>query len=474
NRHYEILFRKTAEYAIFIIFLGLLISFAISYFASKDTLNPISAIETAIKEFTLGDLDTKLTIMTNDEFEGIGKGFTEMAMTVKDREERMEKYNSFSDFLVGSLDFDKIITSTLNILEELLNISSGIIYIYSRNEKLKTDAAGVGKKDNGSGFNADKFDAEASAGGTTAEDNEGFLIPYQFYGIRKFVANKINAHEGIAGHCLKDRKTIWFHDIPENSMILKEKLMEKEGAGMAMDYGFCEVFPKDIVWLPMYIGDVSIGVLMVSSIYGFKKEDITFLEHAVKELSVSLDNAKIHQKINELSITDELTGLYNRRKMGEVMETEFNKAKRYGSSMSVMILDIDYFKSVNDLYGHKAGDAVLSRIGGILRRSIRNIDTAARYGGEEFVIILPQTDFNSTLSVAKKLKNLVRNSKFTQVEREITVSIGIASMPDDGISAVDDILKIADDFLYEAKNSGRDRIIGRHREKKVEIAEDWD
>jgi len=241
-----------------------------------------------------------------------------------------------------------------------------------------------------------------------------------------------------------------------------------------MDYGFCEVFPKDIVWLPMYIGDISIGVLMVSSIYGFKKEDVVFLEHAVKELSVSLDNAKIHKKINELSVTDELTGLYNRRKMDEVLEAEFNKAKRYGGSMSVMILDIDYFKSVNDFYGHKAGDVVLSQIGGILRRSIRNIDTATRYGGEEFVIILPQTDFNSALSVAKKLKSLVRNSKFTSVEREITVSIGIASMPDDGINAVDDILKIADDFLYEAKNSGRDRIIGQHGGKRVEIAEDED
>ena len=118
---------------------------------------------------------------------------------------------------------------------------------------------------------------------------------------------------------LKDRKTIWFHDIPENAMIFKEKLMEREGEGVAIDYGFCEVFPKDIVWLPLYIGGVNVGVLMVSSIYGFKKEDIAFLEHAVKELSVSLDNARIHRKINELSITDELTGLYNRRKILKVL-----------------------------------------------------------------------------------------------------------------------------------------------------------
>jgi|GEM_PF-5917945 len=470
NRRYVVLFKKTAEYAIFIIFIGLIFSLIISYFASKDTLNPISAIETAIKEFTTGDLDTKLIINTNDEFEGIGKGFTEMAITVKDREDRMEKYNSFSDFLVGSLDFDKIVASTLNILEELLGISSGIIYIYSKSGKFAVSAEGI--DNNETGIKTDKPSSGEDTSGASLESEEGFLIPWQFYGIRKFVAKKISASEGMAGHCLKDKKTIWFRDIPENAMILKEKLLEKGGEGMAMDYGFCEVFPKDIVWLPMYVGGINIGVLMVSSIYGFKKEDIAFLEHAVKELSVSLDNAKIHMKVNELSVTDELTGLYNRRKMDEVLESEFNKAKRYGSGLSVMILDIDHFKSVNDFYGHKVGDAVLSQIGGILRRNIRNIDIATRYGGEEFVIIMPQTDFDGAVISAKKLKNLVRNSKFTPIEREITVSIGIASMPDEGINAVDDIIKIADDFLYEAKNSGRNRIIGKHKGKRVEITDD--
>jgi diguanylate cyclase (GGDEF)-like protein len=473
NRRYETLFRKTAEYAIFIIFIGLLISFAISYFASKDTLNPISALRSAIKEFTSGDLNTKLIIDTKDEFESIGKGFTEMAATVKDREERMEKYNLFSDFLVGSLDFDKIISSTLNILEELLNISSGIIYIYSKSGKFKVGGSESAKQEG----NKDKSHLNNYKIGTdddlTLESaEEGYLIPYQFYGIRKFIANKINASEGMAGHCLKDRKTIWFHDIPENAMILKEKLMEREGEGMAIDYGFCEVFPKDIVWLPLYIGGVNVGVLMVSSIYGFKKEDIAFLEHAVKELSVSLDNARIHSKVNELSITDELTGLYNRRKMDEVIELEFNKAKRYGNSLSVMILDIDHFKRINDFYGHKTGDIVLSKIGGILNRNIRTIDTAVRYGGEEFVIILPQTDFNGAVISAKKIKNLIRKQNFTQIQGEVTVSIGIASLPDENINTVDDILKIADDFLYEAKNSGRNRIMGEHGGKKFEITDD--
>lgn len=477
NRQYMVLFRKTAEYAVLIILFGLLISFIISYFSSKDTLNPIFAIIAAIKDFTLGDLDTKLIINTNDEFESIGRGFTEMAMTVKDREERMMKYNTFSDFLVGSLDFDKIVSSALNIMEELLNLSSGIIYIYDKSGDLSPASSPAENTENteehdgvstGADVKEDNMETQIN------EDGEGFLIPWRFYGIRKFVANKFNASEGMAGHALKERKTVWFNNVPENAVILKDKLLENGGAGIAIDYGFCEVFPKDIVWLPLYVGEANIGVLMISSVHGFKKEDVAFLEHAAKELSVALDNAKIHKKIKELSVTDELTGLYNRRKMNEVLEFEFKKAARYGNSLSVMILDIDHFKSVNDFYGHKVGDIVLSKIGRLLRENIRNIDIAARYGGEEFVVILPQTDFNSALSVAKKIKNLVKNLKFTQIEKEITVSIGIGSMPDNNINSIEDILKIADDFLYEAKNSGRNRIIGQNRGKRIEIAEDED
>ncbi|RZD14923.1 MAG: diguanylate cyclase [Candidatus Acidulodesulfobacterium ferriphilum] len=448
NKEYLSIFRKTAFYAVVIIIIGLIMSFIISYFASKDTLNPIFAITKAIKNFTEGDLDTKLIIKTNDEFESIGKGFTEMAETVKDREERMRKYNIFSDFLVGSLDFEKIISSALNILEELLNLSSGIIYIYEKGTVLTGQDGNIG---------------------TYGDNSEGFLIPWKFYGIRKFVANKIKADEGITGHCLSKKKTVWFHDIPENAVLLKDALLENGGAGKAIDYGFCEVFPKDIAWFPLYVGDVNIGVLTVSSIHGFNEEDISFLEHAAKELSVALDNSRLHKKLNELSITDELTGLYNRRKLNEALEIEFDKAKRFNNSLSILIIDIDHFKSINDFYGHKVGDIVLAKLGSLLSKNTRNIDIAVRYGGEEFVIILSQTDFKNAIEAAKKIKKIIQDFKFTPIEKEITVSIGIASLPDEDIKSVDDMLKAGDDFLYEAKNSGRNRIVGSCSGKKVEI-----
>ena len=459
NKEYLSIFRKTAIYAGMIIIIGLIISFIISYFASKDTLNPIFAITKAIKNFTQGDLDTKLIIETNDEFESIGNGFTEMAETVKDREERMQKYNIFSNFLVGSLDFDKIISSALDILEELLNLSSGIIYIYEKNSRLSQD----------DGENKTTLSSQSDDIGLYTDNSGGFLIPWKFYGIRKFVVNKIKADEGIPGHCLSKKKTIWFHNIPENAVVLKDELLENKGAGKTIDYGFCEVFPKDIAWFPLYVGDVNIGVLTVSSIHGFNKEDITFLEHAAKELSVALDNARLHEKLNELSITDELTGLYNRRKLNEALEAEFDKAKRYNNNLSILIIDIDHFKSINDFYGHKVGDIVLGKIGSLLSKNTRNIDIATRYAGEEFVIILPQIDFKNAIEAAKQIKKIIQDFKFTPIEKEITVSVGVASLPDVDIKSVDDLLKIADDFLYEAKNRGRNRIIGSFGGEKVEI-----
>ncbi len=446
NRAYLSVFRQTALYASIIIIIGLIISFFISYFASKDTLNPIFAITKAIKNFTQGELDTRLIIKTNDEFESIGDGFTKMAETVRDREERMEKYNIFSNFLVGSLDFDEIISSVLDILEDLLSLSSGVVYIYDDD-----------------GLSISKTTAE------NPEQSKGFLIPWKFYGIRKFVANQFAADEGVAGHCLQKRKTVWFQDIPENAVMFKDSLLEDDSAGKVIDYGFCEVFPKDIVWVPLYVGDVNIGVLMVSSLKGYRKDDILFLEHAAKEFSVALDSAKLHKKLNMLSITDELTGLYNRRKMDEILKREFDEAKRYENSLSVMMLDVDYFKAINDNYGHRAGDAVLSGLGDILKQSVRNIDVVARYGGEEFVIILPQTDFQDAVAVAKKIKNIVENNKFDLIDGKITVSIGLTSLPNEDIKSVGEILKMADNFLYEAKDGGRNMIIGSFAGKRVEI-----
>ncbi len=510
NHEYAALLKKSAVYSILIIIFGLFISLVITYFASKDTLNPIYMTLEAIKKFSSGELDTRLIIKTNDEFEKIGEGFTEMAVTVHDREERMLKYNEFSDFLTKSLDFDYILSGTLDKLEELTNSVSGIIYeaVEITNKKdiqndIDIKETGLINKNiendrlNGYG---DLFENNLNKVYDNVNDynyndnynifvkNKYKLVPKKHYGIRKFVAKEFSLDDGIVGECITKKKTIWFHDIPENAILLKDQLLSDRANGKTIDYGFCEVFPKDIVWFPLYIESSSkisipLGVIMLSSLKGFKKEDIVFLEHAAKELSITLDNARMHQKLNKLSITDELTGLYNRRYLNEFLERELNLAKRHNTQLSLLMMDIDNFKHVNDFYGHQLGDEVLRTVGQIIKDSIRSTDFGARYGGEEFTIVLPYTDFGGSFEVAKKIKEELSKYQFKGLVENVTISIGIVNYPDceefnsgeninDGsntgkINTIDNLLKIADDFLYEAKSNGKNMIVGNNKGDKI-------
>ena len=164
----------------------------------------------------------------------------------------------------------------------------------------------------------------------------------------------------------------------------------------------------------------------------------------------------------EMAITDALTGLSNRRYMETHLATLVEQAANCGKPIAVLVLDIDYFKSVNDSHGHDAGDDVLREFALRVRKSIRNIDLACRYGGEEFVIVMPETDMGVATMVAERLRRLIANEPFViqqgRRQLDVTISIGIAALanPEDTAAA---ILKRADQALYRAKRDGRNRVV---------------
>ncbi len=169
------------------------------------------------------------------------------------------------------------------------------------------------------------------------------------------------------------------------------------------------------------------------------------------------------QQTMEMAITDGLTGLHNRRFMGTHMEQALEQAQRHGRDLAVMIADMDHFKSVNDGYGHDAGDAVLRELADRIRSSIRGADLACRYGGEEFVVIMPDTDIAAAGVVAERIRSRVAGEPFRLPDGRLlprTISIGIGAL-----EAADDtcetILKRADSGLYEAKEQGRNRVVSR-------------
>ncbi|MCG3683084.1 diguanylate cyclase [Aliarcobacter butzleri] len=191
---------------------------------------------------------------------------------------------------------------------------------------------------------------------------------------------------------------------------------------------------------------------MAQSINGYQNS----LEEKVKQRTEELlvKNAELLR----LSITDNLTKLYNRVKLDKSLQEEMNRSLRYNTNFSIILLDIDYFKKVNDNFGHQIGDEVLIESAQVLSKNIRNVDILGRWGGEEFLVICPETKIEDAIKVASHINVAIKLHKFTTYPNTVTMSLGVASFNKD-IKNVDDIILNADKALYQAKEEGRDRVI---------------
>lgn len=167
-------------------------------------------------------------------------------------------------------------------------------------------------------------------------------------------------------------------------------------------------------------------------------------------------------KVEALAITDPLTNLYNRRYFENLIEKEFARTARYKSPATCFMIDVDYFKRINDEYGHRTGDIVLKEISRMITGCLRKVDTVARWGGEEFVALLPGTNKEESYTTAERILNTISEYTFTDVKRQITVSIGIASIPDPSVDTAEKLVEASDVAMYEAKGSGRNMIVVAH------------
>jgi len=178
----------------------------------------------------------------------------------------------------------------------------------------------------------------------------------------------------------------------------------------------------------------------------------------IKSLQDSLKES--NRQLTKLSQTDPLTNLSNRRRLMEILAVEFDRSNRNGAPFSVLMIDLDHFKRVNDTYSHQEGDIVLKAIAVVMRGHLRLYDTAARYGGEEFTLVLPETGLAGAVGVAERIRKEIAKLNFAGVieNLKVTASIGVATSTGKKIGSVDDLLRAADDALYEAKTNGRNRV----------------
>jgi diguanylate cyclase (GGDEF)-like protein len=224
------------------------------------------------------------------------------------------------------------------------------------------------------------------------------------------------------------------------------------------------------VSIPLMIEKEVVGVLNINDVDqdSFNVGDLGFILNLSELIAMSISNAVLYEQTKKLAVTDGLTGISNRPNMEQSLLSEFERSKRYNSPLSVVLLDVDHFKDVNDSYGHQKGDEILVTFASVLKKFCRANDTAARYGGEEFLMILPQSNAQGAFKIAERVREEIMKMSFVGNDSKfsVTTSCGVAELNRDYMKNTDQLINVADNAMYEAKNSGRNKTIIGSVEKK--------
>ncbi len=256
--------------------------------------------------------------------------------------------------------------------------------------------------------------------------------------------------EGICGRAAQSRKTVYEPDL-ETSALFKVR-----NQAQTRDKG-------SMLAVPMVGGNELLGVLNFErpERANFGPEEMEFFTAVADQVALAVQNARLHEQTVALSMTDPLTGVPNRRFLFTQLEAELHRADRYHQPLSMLMIDIDHFKLLNDTAGHQAGDVILRLVSQLLKTHVRKVDTLARYGGEEFVVLLPKVNGAEAVDIAEKLRKVVADIDSphgrAQPNGHISISIGVATLPDDAVEA-SRLVDCADAALYASKRGGRDRV----------------
>jgi diguanylate cyclase (GGDEF)-like protein len=218
---------------------------------------------------------------------------------------------------------------------------------------------------------------------------------------------------------------------------------------------------RSVICVPLRSKHRVLGVIqLVNASVGLNEQEMFFLQALCDYAAIAIENARAVERIHELTITDDCTGLFNARHLYKTLETEVYRSGRFGYQFSVIFIDLDHFKQVNDTHGHLVGSRLLGEVGRLAKEQLRLIDFAFRYGGDEFVVLLPQTTKDQAVVVARRLQERLRAAHFCQeqgLELEVRASMGLATFPTDA-QTPHDIIRQADEMMYMVKNSTRDNI----------------
>ncbi len=261
---------------------------------------------------------------------------------------------------------------------------------------------------------------------------------------------RLKVGEGIAGHVAKYGEKLIVPDVAADPRFAKRIDQTTQWE------------TQSIICVPLKSKLRVQGVIQLVNVdmAHFGADETFFLQALCDYAAIAIENARSVEKIQELTITDDCTGLYNARHLYKTLETEVYRSSRFGYEFSVLFIDLDHFKQVNDTHGHLIGSKLLAEIGYLIKAQLRLIDFAFRYGGDEFVVLLPQTGKDQAAVVARRLRDSLRASAFCKEEGlnlNVRASMGLATYPHDA-KTPHDIIRQADQMMYQVKNTTRDNI----------------
>jgi diguanylate cyclase (GGDEF)-like protein len=268
---------------------------------------------------------------------------------------------------------------------------------------------------------------------------------------------RIPIGKGIAGWSVQHAESVIIEDTSEDDRFLCE--VDEES-------GFQT---KSVIAVPLICKENILGVIELINVdkHCFEQDHIELLSSLADFAAIAIENARYVKNIEERSIRDDCTNLFNARHMHDLIDTEINRAERNQSNFSMVFIDLDRFKLVNDNYGHVIGSQLLSNVAEIIRTNLRPTDWPIRYGGDEFVIILPEAGHEFAGIITERIKKKLNETLFFQEQGfniNVAASFGIATFPEDAKDHKS-IIEAADKAMYEAKNSGRNRIVHFRKEK---------
>lgn len=398
--------------------LGLLLASLLAYLVAGAIARPVYELAEGARRVASGDLHTRVTVGDRGDIGNLADAFNQMTENLgtyvsrleESRDELRRNLDRLGETLRSTHDLDAMLSVIVDTAAATLHASAGAMFFLSPSgRQLRLQAV---------------------------------------FGYEPPPVTEMRLGQGIAGRAAEGRP-----------VLVPSRLEEDPERAAA------EPPARTAVAVPLVRGSSTIGVL---ALYGrtlpdpFNEDDAATLVSFAGQASVAIENVLLHQEAERLSLTDGLTGVWNRRFLQLQLQKEIDRAKRFGRPLSLLLVDIDRFKDTNDEHGHLVGDEVLVEVVRRVVDSTRgNIDVVARFGGEEFVALLPETPREGARVVAEKVRQAI---SLRPIEAEgvpgglhETVSVGVASYPEDG-TTVDALLRAADRAMYRAKEAGRDRV----------------